>query len=197
MTDRSDDDDAVAEQRLAEHLGELIAAYDRSSNEIDLDRVPASTLASDEGQAFVDAVALARDGASGVSDLETIFTMLRDRLGESTGLGITGTVALAPGVSVTFPDDATSTAYITGGSDPWPYVQLTNAEQQAMVPGASAALIASVCALLGPETAGVGCGVGAAVIGMIVGIIVANGVRPNNRQMRIYPLVGPTGFSCQ
>lgn len=36
-----------------------------------------------------------------------------------------------------------------------------------------------------------------AVIAMIVGIIVANGVCKNNRQMRIYPLAGPAGFSCQ
>ena len=44
---------------------------------------------------------------------------------------------------------------------------------------------------------GVGCGVGAAVIAMIVGIIVADGVCAINREMRIYPLAGPTGFSCQ
>lgn len=86
---------------------------------------------------------------------------------------------------------------ISGGADPWPYIQLTEAEQQAMVTGASASLIASVCALLGPETGGVGCGAGAAVIAMIVGIVVANGVCPDGREMRIYPLAGPTGFSCQ
>jgi hypothetical protein len=63
--------------------------------------------------------------------------------------------------------------------------------------GLRRALVAAICALLAPTTAGVGCGVGAAVIAMIVGIILAKGVCANNREMRIYPLAGPTGFSCQ
>lgn len=88
-------------------------------------------------------------------------------------------------------------SFVSGGADPWPYVQLTGAEQQAMVTGASGTLVLAICGLLGPETGGVGCAVGGGVIAMIVGFLVANGVCSDDREMRVYPLLGPAGFSCQ
>lgn len=111
-----------------------------------------------------------------------------------TGKAFAAAVSPRPGEAS---NSSWTVSLVSGGADPWPYVQLTGAEQQAMMTGASGSLLASVCALLGPETGGVGCGAGAAVIAMIVGIIVANGVCSGGREMRIYPLAGPTGFSCQ
>lgn len=197
-----------ADQGLSDRINELVSAYDTSTKTFDPSAVTEETLASDEGRAFIAAVSLGDDttGAS-VGELDGLFTELRDKLAESNASIVTGTTgnaddgsyALAPGVTITFPDDpgAFASVFVTGGSDPFPYIQLTGAEQQAMVTGASGTLVVAICALLGPETAGVGCGVGAAVIAMIVGIIVANGVCKNSRQMRIYPLAGPAGFSCQ
>ncbi|WP_431030789.1 hypothetical protein [Plantibacter sp. RU18] len=183
---------------------ELVAAYDRSTKQLDLSEVSTETLASDEGNAFVAAVSPARsDPASASAAVEAGFVALRQALIASGEPMTRGTdddpsalsFALASGVTITYP--SATGARVSGGADPWPYVQLTGAEQQAMVTGASATLVAAICALLGPETAGIGCGVGAAVIGTIVGIIVANGVCPNDKEMRIYPLAGTTGFSCQ
>ena len=164
---------------LANRIDQLVAAYDQPTRSFDSSKVSNDVLGSPEGRAFIDAVDLASSGSSS-AEIDTALVALRSQ-------AFPAQASLSPGYQV----------LVTGGSDPWPYVQLTKAEQQAMVTGGSAALVAAICALLGPETAGVGCGVGAAVIAMIVGIIVANGVCANNRQMRIYPLAGPTGFSCQ
>lgn len=194
---------STADQLLVDRINELVAAYDADTRTFDASSVSAATLESDEGRAFVAALSLgAADDFSASSELDSMFMRLRDELVAAGAPTTAGTVndpgasgfLLAPGVSVVFPD---SSERLSGGADPWPYVQLTNPEQQAMVTGGSAALVAAICALLGPETAGVGCGVGAAVILMIVGILVANGVCRNNREMRIYPLVGVNGFSCQ
>ncbi len=197
---------------LVSRINQLVAAYDHDAHRFDLAAVPSEVLNSDEGQAFLAVVSLGEAGAS-PAELSEAFAELRDGLRETNAPssveidrnGVVSTYELAPGMTIVFPTALAAgsavrglmRATVVGGADPWPYIQLTNAEQQAMVTGASGALVAAICALLAPTTAGVGCGVGAAVIAMIVGIIVANGVCPYNRQMRIYPLVGPTGFSCQ
>lgn len=208
----ADSEATVTTQELGSRIDQLVSAYDQETKTFDSSKVSAEILASDEGRAFVAAVSLS-ESAETTSELEEAFVALRDQLlasGSPMTVEIDGSAAamsfsLTPGATITYPTGLVSGGdgtggiqpLVTGGADPWPYIQLTNAEQQAMVTGASGALVAAICALLAPTTAGVGCGVGAAVIAMIVGIIVANGVCANNREMRIYPLAGPTGFSCQ
>ncbi|PPF25093.1 hypothetical protein C5C31_04675 [Rathayibacter rathayi] len=72
------------------------------------------------------------------------------------------------------------------GADPFPYIDLDSSEQGA---GAAAGgLAAAICAALGPESGGVGCGVAGGIGVTIASIVAAHGRCPDGRDFRIYPV---------
>lgn len=111
------------------------------------------------------------------------------------------TYTISPGIKVTYPgaeEPGSSTVQpeVGGGMDPWPYFEFDPSEQQALISGSAATLAGAICAIAGPESAGVGCAVGGGIVLTIVGIATAHGACPNNQTMRLYPLLGVAGVSC-
>ena len=107
------------------------------------------------------------------------------------------TYTLAPGIKLTYGSGPSSVhPQVGGGWDPWPYFEFDSSEQQALISGSAATLAGAICAIAGPESAGVGCAVGGGIVLTIVGIATAHGACPNNQTMRVYPLLGVAGASC-
>lgn|GEM_PF-4925785 len=111
------------------------------------------------------------------------------------------TYTLSPGIKLTYPKGSESAQsnvqpQVGGGWDPWPYFEFDSNEQQALISGSAATLAGAICAIAGPESAGVGCAVGGGIVLTIVGIATAHGACPNNQIMRVYPLLGVAGVSC-
>ncbi|MGO4455482.1 hypothetical protein [Arthrobacter sp. RAF14] len=111
------------------------------------------------------------------------------------------TYTLAPGIRLTYlhgseSRQSTVQPQVGGGGDPWPYFEFDSNEQQALISGSAATLAGAICAIAGPESAGVGCAVGGGIVLTIVGIATAHGACPNNQIMRVYPLLGVAGVSC-
>jgi hypothetical protein len=72
------------------------------------------------------------------------------------------------------------------GADPFPYVSLDSTEQATGAAGAAGTLAFAICAALGPESGGIGCGVGFGIGATIVSIVTSHGLCSRNRNMRIY-----------